>query len=144
MRLEALQQSPEAFLGDYSEESRLTERYWRTTFANASWHMFFLDDSAPESQKIAGMAKSSIMSQFPDERYVESFWVHPKYRNQQVAGRLLDNIKREARGERRQVIRLSVLRSNEEAIKAFHSLGLSTTVPDRSSTAEICFELPLD
>ena len=143
LRLEALRESPEVFLGDYDQEVALSDEYWQATFDGASWHAFLIDGLAMTRDKIAGIAKSTVLRQFPDERYVESFWVRPRYRHQQVGRRMMHNIIREARRDKRRVIRLSVLRTNQEGIKAFHSLGLSAEVPDRSSAHEICLELPL-
>jgi ribosomal protein S18 acetylase RimI-like enzyme len=142
IRLEALSKTPDAFLGDFDIESDYDEEYWRGTFETASWHVFIAAD-APMPDRIAGIARSSILDEFPDERYVESFWVRPHYRHQQVGRRMLHSIEREARRELRSVVRLSVLRKNQEAIRAFQSLGLSAVVEARSSKDEICLELPL-
>lgn len=143
LRLEALFQSPGAFLGNYDDELAYSEDDWRKTFEDASWHGFFVAAAAPAKSKIAGIAKSSRLSQFPDERYVESFWVHPADRRRQVGRRMLESISREALSEGRRVVRLSVLRSNDQAIRTFGRLGLVTIVPERSSELEVCLELAL-
>lgn len=137
MRLAALSESPHAFLGKYRKESGFAEQDWRNTFRSASWHGFFV------ARTIVGIAKSSILADYPEERYVESFWVRPDHRKREVARRMLQSIIDEARREGRHVIRLSVLRKNLLAIDAFHRLGLAIIVPDRSSDQEVCLEMPL-
>ena len=136
MRLAALSESPHAFLGKINKESEFDEADWRDTFKSASWHGFFI------ACAIVGIAKSSILAEYPEERYVESFWVRPDHRERDVGRRMLQSIVEEARREERRVIRLSVLKSNQSAIDAFYRLGL-TIVAHRSSEDEICLELPL-
>lgn len=137
MRLAALSESPHAFLGMLKKESKFGETDWRTTFKSASWHGFFI------ARAIIGIAKSSILAEHPEERYVESFWVRPAYRKSEVGRRMLQSIVDEAKREQRHVIRLSVLRGNQSAIDAFYRLGLATIVAQRSSEHEICLEMPL-
>jgi ribosomal protein S18 acetylase RimI-like enzyme len=137
MRLAALSESPHAFLGMFKRESKFQENDWRDTFRSASWHGFFTACS------IVGIAKSSILVEHPEERYVESFWVRPDHRKREVGRRMLQSIVDEAKREKRRVIRLSVLRRNQSAIDAFYRLGLATVVAHRSSDDEICLELPL-
>jgi ribosomal protein S18 acetylase RimI-like enzyme len=137
MRLAALSESPQAFLGRLKRESEFEEADWRDTFRSASWHGFFT------ARTIVGIAKSSILAEYPEERYVESFWVRPDHRKRQVGHRMLQSIVEEARREQRRVVRLSVLRQNRAAIDAFYRLGLATIVPHRSSDDEVCLELAL-
>ena len=144
MRLEALSLCPTAFLGNFHNESIHPEAEWRQTFQFASWHACFLgEDHFPDRERIAGIAKSSLLAEFPGERYVESFWVRPSYRRLHIGRRILDSIIVEARKEQSKAIRLSVLTSNDQAMKAFRNLGFSTVVEARSSESEICLELPL-
>jgi ribosomal protein S18 acetylase RimI-like enzyme len=137
MRLAALSESPHAFLGMLKKESKFEETDWRATFKSASWHGFFI------ARAIVGIAKSSILAEHPEERYVESFWVRPDHRKREVGRRMLQSIVDEAKREQRRVIRLSVLRRNQSAIDAFYRLGLATIVVQRSSEDEVCLEMPL-
>ena len=137
MRLAALSESPQAFLGEFDEEMSYQEDDWRKTFESASWHGYFLVG------RPVGIAKSSILTGYPEERYVESFWVKPEYRNQRVARLILRSVVEEARREGRIFIRLSVLLTNQAAIEVLRQLGFSRTVPTRSNDHEICLELPI-
>jgi ribosomal protein S18 acetylase RimI-like enzyme len=137
MRLAALSESPNAFLGRLKKESQFDETDWRDTFTSASWHGFFI------ARAIVGIAKSSILAEYPEERYVESFWVRPDHRKREVARRMLQSIIDEAKREQRRVVRLSVLRQNQSAIDAFYRLGLATIVSHRSSDNEVCLEMSL-
>jgi GNAT superfamily N-acetyltransferase len=139
LRLEALRTSPQAFLGSYEREKLRVEDDWRKTFESASWHGFFIGWNVASSDGMAGIAKSS--TEYPGERFVEAFWVRPRYRRRQVARRMLDSIIHEARAEELGVIRLNVRRINEQAIDAFRKLGFSTDVPSRSNPCELCLEL---
>ncbi len=56
MRLAALSDSPQAFLGEFDEEMTYQEDDWRKTFESASWHSYFLDADSP-----VGIAKSSVL-----------------------------------------------------------------------------------
>ena len=138
MRLAALSESPQAFLGEFDEEMTYQEDDWRKTFESASWHCSFLATGSP-----VGIAKSSVLTEHPEERYIESFWVSPEYRNQHVAQLIVQSIIDEARVEGRSCIRLSVLRTNLRAIRAVGHLGFSKIVAARSGENEICLELPL-
>jgi ribosomal protein S18 acetylase RimI-like enzyme len=137
MRISALRESPQAFLGTFEEESLLHEDDWLKSFESASWHGFFINSI------IVGIAKSSILSRHPEERYVESFWVNPRYRNCHVGRGILQHILEEAKNEHRAVIRLSVLRNNQAAVEIFYRWGFSDA-EERSSHYEICLELMVD
>ena len=137
MRLAALSDSPLAFLGALDEESILDKDDWLKTFESASWHGCFVTDSP------IGIAKSRMLTEHPEERYVESFWVKPEHRNQRVARLIIQSIVEEARNEGRSFIRLSVLWTNHSAIGVLRQLGFSRTVPSRTGDHEICLELPL-
>lgn len=136
MRVCALRDSPAAFLGTFEEEDLLHKDDWLKTFLLASWHGFFI------AREIVGIAKSTILTEHPEERYVESFWVDPRHRGRQVGHRILQNIVAEARAEQRSAIRLSVLRTNQPAVEIFQHWGFSP-VADRSDICEICLELSI-
>jgi ribosomal protein S18 acetylase RimI-like enzyme len=118
-------------------ESSFGEADWRDTFSSGSWHAYFI------ACAIVGIAKSSELADYPEERYVESFWVRPDHRKREVGRRMLQSIVEEAKREQRHVIRLSVLRRNQSAIDAFYRLGLASIVAHRSSDHEVCLEMSL-
>jgi len=136
MRLRALSESPDVFLGKFDDESGFQRNDWLKTFSAASWHGYFMGD------EIVGIAKSAILMQYPDERYVESFWVDPDHRNHKVGREILQSIIAEAEKEKRAVIRLSVLRKNRPAIEIFRHLGFSVDA-GRSNHDEICLQLAI-
>jgi ribosomal protein S18 acetylase RimI-like enzyme len=134
LRLEALEDSPQAFLGDLAEESFRSEFEWRQTFESASWHCYLAGD------EVVAIARSVSYPQHPDERYVESFWIRKKNRHEHIARMLLDSITDEAAREGRQFVRLSVLRTNLDAREALRHLGFSAEVPERTNADEICLQ----
>lgn len=138
MRLAALRESPQAFLGAFEDELVFQPDDWIKTFESASWHGCFMDDSP------VGIAKSSILTEHPDERYIESFWVKPQHRNQRIARLIVRSVVAEAKEEGRRFIRLSVLHKNWAAVAALRQLGFSRRVPSRTNEHEICLELLID
>jgi ribosomal protein S18 acetylase RimI-like enzyme len=144
MRLAALAESPNAFLGHLAEESLLCEDDWRKTFISASWHAYFISDEASDTEHVVGIAKSSILSEYPDERYVESFWTRPAYRHRYVAKAVLASIVAEARSESRRFIRLAVLTRNIDVRRAFERLGFVSEVAARTTKDEVSLELVID
>src|ERR1700728_5476465 len=110
LRLEALKDSPQAFLGDLAKESSRSELEWRQTFESASWHGFVV------AEDLVAIGRSVRYPNLRDERYVESFWIREKNRHDHIARLMLDNIAAEALAEGREFLRLSVLRSNPEAV----------------------------
>lgn len=138
MRLAALRESPQAFLGVFEDELIFQPDDWIKTFESASWHGCFIADSP------VGIAKSSILTEHPEERYIESFWVNPQHRNRRIARLIVHSIVDEARREGRLFIRLSVLHTNRAAIAVIRQLGFSRRVPSRTNEREICLELLID
>ena len=134
LRLEALRDSPHAFLGDLAQESSRSEIGWRRTFESASWHAGFVAEDP------VAIARSVSYPALRDERYVESLWVREKNRHDHIVRLLLDSIVTEALAEGREFLRLSVLRSNAEAVDTMGHLGFSASVPDRTTDLEICLE----
>lgn len=74
-RLEALEESPTAFLSSYRTVRSWREPQWRGTFRRARWIV------AREGARIVGMAHSLQVPDRPaDERHIESVWVSPQHR----------------------------------------------------------------
>jgi ribosomal protein S18 acetylase RimI-like enzyme len=140
-RLAALSESPDAFLGSFNEEFLFQEDDWRKTFMQASWHGSF-KKRLFKKRELIGIAKSSILTDYPDERYVESLWVAPKHRVRGIARDIIEHIAAEGQNEGRSFIRLAVLRENSAASKAFTRLGFLPT-SGRSNEYENCLELEL-
>jgi ribosomal protein S18 acetylase RimI-like enzyme len=120
-RLEALLDSPQAFMSSYEEESRWDESEWRRLFDAASWMV------AREAEKVIGLAKFVIEPERPTARHVESAWVAPLHRQRGVFGGLL---RRLAQIEGRMGVTdllLWVLEDNQVAQLAYEALGFKPT-----------------
>jgi ribosomal protein S18 acetylase RimI-like enzyme len=135
-RLKALRESPGAFLGSINEESLYREDDWRKTFEGASWYGCFIGN------RVVGIARSVILLDHPEERYVESLWITPEFRKQGFTRKLLAQIASEGERERRRYIRLAVLRGNRTGFDVFARLGFSP-LPERSSKDEHCLEITI-
>jgi GNAT superfamily N-acetyltransferase len=78
VRLEALLDSPDAFMSSHAYESRWSELEWRRVFDAATWIV------AREAERVIGLAKSVRLPDKPAMRHVESVWVAPTYRRRGV------------------------------------------------------------
>lgn len=123
VRLQALQDSPRAFASSYDKEEAFTEQQWQSILQHdLQWFMAF-DNSEP----IATVAARSGPGIAPDERYVESMWVNPRYRRTGVARRLIAALEETVRSEGAQVLLLWVLDGNEIARNSYLKLGFTST-----------------
>jgi GNAT superfamily N-acetyltransferase len=84
VRLQALKDSPAAYMSSYETEVTWTEASWRRSFANALWVV-------PRSRRrIVGLARSlRVDGRPPDERHLEAVWVEPRHRRTGVMRAIL-------------------------------------------------------
>jgi ribosomal protein S18 acetylase RimI-like enzyme len=120
-RLQALRDSPDAFMSRYDHESRLSELAWRRLFDAATWIV------AQEAEDVVGLARSVDDPTMPCVRHVESIWVAPTHRRRGVFRALLSAL---AEMERRMGVAellLWVLEDNHDAQHAYRILGFEPT-----------------
>lgn len=123
VRLQALQDSPRAFASSYDEEERFTKQQWQSILEHdLQWFMAFNN-----SEPIGTVAARSGPDIAPDERYVESMWVNPRYRRTGVGRRLIAALEETVRSEGAQVLLLWVLDGNEVARNMYLKLGFTST-----------------
>jgi GNAT superfamily N-acetyltransferase len=85
VRLAALQESPEAFLATYAEESKLPEQYWRNCMVQAH-RLLAVRDGEP-----VGVASVEMIEGMPQSADLHDLWVTPEARNIGVASRLVQS-----------------------------------------------------
>ena len=120
-RLRALQDSPHAFISRYDHELRLSEFEWRRKFEAVSWMV------AQEGEDVVGLAGSVSDPVTPGIRHVESIWVAPAHRRRGVFRVLLSAL---ADTERRMGVTdllIWVLEDNQDAQRAYETLGFEPT-----------------
>jgi GNAT superfamily N-acetyltransferase len=120
-RLRALRDSPHAFISCYEHELRLNESEWRSMFDASAWIV------AREADNLVGLARSVGEPTRPLTRHVESIWVAPTHRRRGVFRALLSAL---ADTERRMGVTdllIWVLEDNQEAQRAYETVGFAPT-----------------
>jgi ribosomal protein S18 acetylase RimI-like enzyme len=129
VRLEALLDSPDAFMSSHACESQRGESEWRGLFDAATWMV------ACDAEKIIGLATSVGEPGGCATRHVESVWVAPPYRRRGVCRALLRTLAEMDRRTGVTDLLLWVLEDNHDAQLAYEALGFEATgdrqfVPD--------------
>jgi ribosomal protein S18 acetylase RimI-like enzyme len=119
-RLAALQDSPDAFTSHYTIEASWTEDQWRSRFDSTVW----LAAVDPDVVGIAGLSNGHPPHA---KHYVESIWVAPRRRRQNVSRRLITTLADTARRSELSELRLWVLEANTDAALAYKRLGFVET-----------------
>jgi ribosomal protein S18 acetylase RimI-like enzyme len=120
-RLEALLDSPHAFISSHACESEWGELEWRRLFDAATWVV------VRETEKVIGLARSVGEPKRPKVRHLESIWTAPTHRQRGVFRGLLRAV---AEIERRNGVKhlmLWVFEDNHEAQRAYRALGFEPT-----------------
>jgi ribosomal protein S18 acetylase RimI-like enzyme len=120
-RLEALRDSPHAFMSSYARESGWCESEWRSQFDAATWII------ARETQDVIGLARSACEPEQDSKRNLESIWVAPKHRGRGVFRRLLQTLTQIEQEMGVTDLLLWVLEDNHVARRAYEALGFEWT-----------------
>lgn len=134
LRLDALRDTPQAFLGTLAEESERDEAQWRRLASERVWLVATLDAAA------AGIA-SVVRHPTSADCYVESMWVDSRFRRRGVASALLGGAGGIAAAIGRRELFLWVLEGNSAAGAAYQRFGFEPTgkrqfVPQRPELLE--------
>jgi L-amino acid N-acyltransferase YncA len=121
VRLRALRESPSAFASSHELEATRSEHEWRATFVDGTWVV------ARTPHGIVGLARTTQADAGPAQRYVESVWVDPGFRQRGITRQLLDAlIERERRMEVRELL-LWVIDGNDTARRIYEHLEFRST-----------------
>ena len=82
-RLQALLDSPHAFMSSYAHESGWGEAQWRRAFDTATWIV------AHDGENLIGLAASVREPEDSATRHIESVWVTPRHRLRGVSRALI-------------------------------------------------------
>jgi ribosomal protein S18 acetylase RimI-like enzyme len=120
-RLEALVDSPHAFMSSYAWESGWDELKWRRLFDASSWII------AREANAVIGLARTIAEPECPSTRHVESVWVAPTYRRRGVCHKLVEALAKIDRQMGVTDLLLWVLEDNHVAKRVYETLGFEST-----------------
>lgn len=115
-RLEALQESPNAFGNAYATEQHFPEEQWRAWIANV-WF-------ALENDIILGMI--GFLPESPTTAQIVSFRVTPKSRGKGIGKTLLVHMQTLAKNQNFTTLYLYVTTTQTTAIALYHALGFIT------------------
>lgn len=121
VRLEALRESPHAFMSTYAHESEWAEAQWRGVFDDATWIV------AHEAMSLIGLARSVGEPGRPTVRDVESIWVAPTHRRRGIFRGLLHTLAEMERRNGVTELLLWILEDNHDAQCAYEALGFELT-----------------
>lgn len=136
-RLEALRDSPHAFMSRYEVEWAWEEPEWRRSIEATTWIV------AREAERVVGLARSVVEPLQPCARFLESIWVDPARRRNGVFRALLHKLAEIERHLGATELLLWVLEDNHPARYAYQAAGFAPT-GQRQFLPEIArFELQL-
>ncbi|MDT0349532.1 GNAT family N-acetyltransferase [Pseudonocardia charpentierae] len=141
-RLEALKESPQAFLSRHDHVSSWGEPEWRATFIAARWVVV-----APDCD-IVGLLHSVRDRATPRSREVQSIWVRPEYRKRGVFRSMLNTLAKWEWAAGARDLWLWVLEDNHDAQRAYEHVGFCLEgepqpLPDVPNQSERRMRMPL-
>jgi GNAT superfamily N-acetyltransferase len=120
-RLDALQDSPDAFMSRYELEWTWDESEWRRSIETTTWIV------AREEERVVGLARSVVEPRQPWARFLESIWVDPARRRNGVFRALLHKLAEVERHLGVTELLLWVLDDNHTARHAYEAAGFTPT-----------------
>lgn len=120
-RLDALRDSPRAFISRYDVEGNWGETEWRRSMEASTWII------ARNGDRAIGLAKSVTDFARPSVRYLESIWVDPTHRGRGVFRALLHKLAKLEHQLGASQLLLWVLEDNDAAQYAYAALGFEAT-----------------
>ena len=137
VRLDALKDSPHAFMSRYDVEWDRSETEWRRAIETATWII------ARDTERAVGLARSVSEPARPSVRYLESIWVDPGRRRRGVFRALLHKLADLERHVGASELLLWVLEDNHTARHAYAAVGFRPTGERQLVPALGRFELQL-
>jgi GNAT superfamily N-acetyltransferase len=117
LRLQALRESPLAFLGDVAIEEGYVEKRWRSELELNIWFLAKVADRA------VGIAKLNHNSQRSDGMHLEAMWVASRARKKGVGTCLVLAVEAAAAELGADQMRLWVFKENQSAAEVYLRLG---------------------
>lgn len=123
LRLQGLEEAPDAFGGRYAEVAARPGDYWHDHVRRYATS----DDSATfvlyRAGKPVGMAGAYLEGGRRDHAFICNMWVEPNYRRGGAGGRLVDTATRWLAEQGAERINAWVIERNEPAMRFYQTLG---------------------
>jgi len=126
LRLHALRDSSNAFLGNIADEIDKDAQYWKIKCLNEIWYVARVNGGS------VGIAKLHDSGSPSEATYIESMWVKKRFRRIGVAKSLVQALEKETVARCKDEIRLWVFENNIAARKLYESLGYHGPVNEQS------------
>jgi ribosomal protein S18 acetylase RimI-like enzyme len=137
LRLEALRESPGAFLSTYAQALERTDEQWRSWPAGAVFAAFL-------GAEPVGLACGGQSDDQPGVTVLFSMWVAPSARGHRIAGRLIDAVTARAREQGSQRVRLDVFKTNDSAYRAYVGHGFTLDIQPSQTSGCVAMRLDLN
>jgi ribosomal protein S18 acetylase RimI-like enzyme len=119
LRLKALAESPESFLGDLPAERTYDEKHWRQELAHNVWMVATL------GTRNIGLAKLNVQSD--DGMHLEALWVDPKERRRGVGTSLVAALEKIAARRGTPQLKLWIFTENDLARQFYRHIDYGET-----------------
>lgn len=120
LRLDALQDSPDAFTASYAETQKHSDDEWKSRAAQQSKCQYLL---AFDDHSAIGMV--GVIVDESNECHVVAMWVKAEYRAKGVAALLIESIKTCAQEKGHLMLHLRVTPDNFRALRFYQKQGFS-------------------
>jgi ribosomal protein S18 acetylase RimI-like enzyme len=125
IRLQALQDSPDAFTSDYGAEARHDEQQWRDWLRSDMWLLAFENGTA--LAPVGVIAATREPAGLAGEHFVSSLWVDPRHRRRGIARGLVEAAAERVAADGATAVFLWVLDGNEAARRFYAAIGFVPT-----------------
>jgi ribosomal protein S18 acetylase RimI-like enzyme len=119
-RLEALQESPQAFMSSYVCERDYDEKKWRAEFGRGDWIVVV---RRGQTIGLLGITRGPRTPQ--SECYFEYLWVSPGFRGRKYAYKLIRTVNKRLARSGVETVRLWVIEGNRRARELYAGLGFA-------------------
>jgi ribosomal protein S18 acetylase RimI-like enzyme len=125
-RISALRDSPDAFVATPADEQARSPEDWKLSIKRSVWAGVW------DNSQIVGIAcLSAAEPSAPQRPFIESVWLKPHYRGQDLVRDMLKVLEGSARGDGATHLQLWVLENNGAAVRAYDKLDFRPPVPER-------------
>lgn len=122
VRLNALHESPDAFLATFEEENQFDDGRWLSEFDRGSWLVGY-ENGRPISLLGCTRLEKSASAEF----YLEYLWVSPECRQRGIAYRMLQHAVERLRADGVTTAYLWILDGNDAAARLYRRAGFVST-----------------
>ena len=123
IRLQSLQDAPDAFGATYDNEVKFTDAHWQSRLRNHADDRLVSSFIAELNREAIGLAGGVIFHDTPDTVNIFQMWVSPTARRRGVAMAMLSQIQLWAEKNACSKMALSVNANNEDALTLYKKAG---------------------